>query len=77
MRAASFNLSPELLAEVLHLPPTATIFSAHSYITRDGRVLIQVVADDSTLPEADAPHETVPRVTLEGGHIWWHWDVPT
>lgn len=73
MRAASFDLDPALLAEMLHLPASATIFSAHSYITPAGRLLINVIAADPSLPEADAPHETTPTATKE--RVVWDWGV--
>lgn len=73
MRAASFDLDPSFLAQILHLPPTASIFSAHSYINAHGALSIKVTADDPSLPEADRPHETTPTVTQK--HYSWDWGV--
>lgn len=63
MRAVAFDVTPELLAELFHLPPSAVLYGATARIDMTGRTMFTFVAEDRTLPEADRPWTGSPTWT--------------
>ncbi len=70
VRAGRFDVSVELLAQLLHLPPNATIIGAQ--INGDLKS-VKLVVDDPALPDAPEPHDTTPTFTQE--RITMSWSV--
>lgn len=70
MRAARFKMSVDLLRDLMHLPPNASIVGAS---TNGVDPWVTFVVDDPSLPEAEEPHESLPTCTRK--EIVWSWNV--
>lgn len=71
-RSARFQVSGDLLREVLHLPPL-TRFIAASVDPANRWDLVTFVVEDPELPDADEPHDTNPTITRVE-HVW-DWNI--
>jgi len=72
MRAAQFDCTVELLAEVLHMPPGARVIGAEM---SDSMRSVRFTVDDPSLPEAPDPYLCIPVITREA--FKWDWKVPS
>ena len=68
MRAARFEVAPELLEDLLGLPSGARLIGAAYDPTRSS---VTLVVDDPDLPEAPVPHHASPTARVRS----WIWNL--
>lgn len=72
MKVVRFEVSTEVLQQVLHLPSSAEIVGAEWV---GGSSSVRLSVEDQMLPESDSPRDADPTITHVMEEYRWDWGV--